>query len=48
MTAVARSNYDLYTTSGVKLDTTKFGAVEGWKPYRGQCHSSYGDISYNC
>lgn len=36
MTAVARSNYQLYTTTGVTLDTTQFGQIKGWKPYRGE------------
>ncbi|KAK6905712.1 hypothetical protein I204_05660 [Kwoniella mangroviensis CBS 8886] len=34
VTAVARSNYTLYTTTGVTLHTDRFGIVEGWKPYR--------------
>ena len=32
---MSRSNYDLYTTTGVTLETEKFGTVKGWKPYRG-------------
>lgn len=35
VTAVARSNYKLYTDSGVTLNTTQFGPIKGWKPYRG-------------
>ncbi|WVQ97447.1 hypothetical protein IAU59_004560 [Kwoniella sp. CBS 9459] len=34
VTAVARSNYELYTTTGVTLHTDRFGIIEGWKPYR--------------
>ncbi|WWC86262.1 uncharacterized protein L201_001135 [Kwoniella dendrophila CBS 6074] len=34
VTAVARSNYNLYTTTGVTLQTTRFGTIENWKPYR--------------
>ncbi|WVQ85573.1 hypothetical protein IAT38_007739 [Cryptococcus sp. DSM 104549] len=34
VTAVARSNYTLYTTTGVSLATERFGTIEGWKPYR--------------
>ncbi|WVQ73661.1 hypothetical protein IAR50_003241 [Cryptococcus sp. DSM 104548] len=34
VTAVARSNYNLYTTTGVTLETERFGTIEGWKPYR--------------
>lgn len=36
VTAVARSNYTLYTTSGVTLDTERFGEINNWKPYRGR------------
>ncbi|OWZ62962.1 hypothetical protein AYX14_06827 [Cryptococcus neoformans] len=34
VTAVARSNYTLYTTDGVTLDTERFGEINNWKPYR--------------
>ncbi|WVR05895.1 hypothetical protein IAU60_002921 [Kwoniella sp. DSM 27419] len=34
VTAVARSNYELYTTTGVKLHTDRFGLIDGWRPYR--------------
>ncbi|GFZ43463.1 hypothetical protein JCM24511_01183 [Saitozyma sp. JCM 24511] len=34
VTAVARSNYDLYTKGGVTLATERFGTHPGWKPYR--------------
>ncbi|WVW82314.1 hypothetical protein I302_104320 [Kwoniella bestiolae CBS 10118] len=34
VTAVARSNYELYTTTGVTLHTDRFGIIEGWKPYK--------------
>ncbi|OCF42301.1 hypothetical protein I317_03921 [Kwoniella heveanensis CBS 569] len=34
VTAVARSNYELYTTTGVTLHTDRFGIIERWKPYR--------------
>ncbi|WWC66270.1 uncharacterized protein I206_100171 [Kwoniella pini CBS 10737] len=34
VTAVARSNYDLYTTTGVTLHTDRFGIIENWKPYQ--------------
>lgn len=36
VTAVARSNYTLYTTSGVTLYTERFGEINNWKPYRGR------------
>lgn len=36
MTAVARSNYDVYAKGQVTLDTDRFGKYEGWKPYRGE------------
>lgn len=39
MTAVARSNYNLYTQSGVTLNTEKFGTIESWRPYRGEAQS---------
>lgn len=35
VTAVARSNYKIYTTDGVTVDTDRFGKIENWKPYRG-------------
>ncbi|WWD17883.1 hypothetical protein CI109_102327 [Kwoniella shandongensis] len=34
VTAVARSNYSLYSTTGATLDTDRFGKVEGYKPHR--------------
>ncbi|TXT12564.1 uncharacterized protein COLE_02974 [Cutaneotrichosporon oleaginosum] len=34
VTAVARSNYDLYTSSGVRLETGRFGIVPGYRPSR--------------
>ncbi|KAK8865929.1 hypothetical protein IAR55_001078 [Kwoniella newhampshirensis] len=34
VTAVARSNYTLYTTTGATLHTDRFGTIEGYKPYR--------------
>ncbi|WRT64143.1 uncharacterized protein IL334_001072 [Kwoniella shivajii] len=34
VTAVARSNYTLYRTTGVTLYTDRFGVIEGWKPYK--------------
>lgn len=37
VTAVARSNYELYSTTGVKIDSDALGVIEGWKPYRGGC-----------
>lgn len=35
VTAVVRSNHSLYSTTGVTLNTEKFGKIEGWQPYRG-------------
>lgn len=36
VTAIARSNYGLYTTTGSKVVTDRFGTIEGYKPYRGE------------
>ncbi|KAL1407825.1 hypothetical protein Q8F55_007260 [Vanrija albida] len=34
VSAVARSNYELYSTTGVRIDSDALGVIEGWKPYR--------------
>jgi len=34
VTAVARSNYELYTTTGVDLENATLGKIVGWKPYK--------------
>ncbi|TKY90514.1 hypothetical protein EX895_000512 [Sporisorium graminicola] len=34
ITAVARSNYDLLTTTGVDIESVKYGSIRGWKPDR--------------
>ncbi|GMK58566.1 hypothetical protein CspeluHIS016_0600080 [Cutaneotrichosporon spelunceum] len=34
VTAVARSNYDLYASTGVRLETGRFGTIQGYKPSR--------------
>ncbi|KAK4686277.1 hypothetical protein P7C73_g3854, partial [Tremellales sp. Uapishka_1] len=50
VTAVARSNYSLYTTSGVTLETERFGKIENWKPYRvvkSQAEALEGDFHYD-
>lgn len=44
MTAVARSNYDLYTKGGVTLATERFGTHPGWKPYRSESESLENDL----
>ncbi|ORY32287.1 ketopantoate reductase PanE/ApbA C terminal-domain-containing protein [Naematelia encephala] len=49
VTAVARSNYDLYTKSGVTLDTDRFGKITGWRPYRvvkTQAEALEGNVHY--
>lgn len=34
ITAVARSNYTTLTTTGIHIDSLKYGSVAGWKPTR--------------
>ncbi|CDW97202.1 hypothetical protein, partial [Sporisorium scitamineum] len=34
ITAVARSNYDTLTTTGIDIDSVKYGSIKGWKPDR--------------
>ncbi len=34
ITAVARSNYDTLTTTGIHISSIKYGEIEGWKPDR--------------
>ena len=35
VTAVARSNYALYTEQGITIDRTDVEVIEGWRPYKG-------------
>ena len=35
VTAVARSNYALYTEQGVTIDKTDAETIENWRPYKG-------------
>jgi len=49
VTAVARSNYELYTKGQVTLDTDRFVKHPGWKPYRvfkSQAEALAGDVKY--
>ncbi|CAD6574599.1 MAG: hypothetical protein TREMPRED_001182 [Tremellales sp. Tagirdzhanova-0007] len=49
VTAVARSNYSLYSTTGATLDTDRFGVIEGWTPHRvvrSQAEALEGDVQY--
>lgn len=49
VTAVARSNYDIYVSGQVTLDTDRFGKHVGWKPYRvvkSQAEALEGDVKY--
>ncbi|SJX60321.1 uncharacterized protein SRS1_11635 [Sporisorium reilianum f. sp. reilianum] len=34
ITAVARSNYDTLTTTGIDIESVKYGSIKGWKPHR--------------
>jgi 2-dehydropantoate 2-reductase len=43
---VARSNYGLYTTTGITLDTGRFGTINNWKPHRGWLCTRFGDYRY--
>jgi hypothetical protein len=36
VTAVARSNYALYTEQGITIDRTDVEVIENWRPYKGQ------------
>ncbi|RXK40293.1 hypothetical protein M231_02407 [Tremella mesenterica] len=50
VTAVARSNYNLYTTTGVTLKTNQFGTIENWRPYKvvkSQEEALAGDVKYD-
>lgn len=41
VTAVARSNYELYANEGVTLKTDKVGDIPGWRPHRGRSLASF-------
>lgn len=50
VTAVARSNYKLYTTTGVTLRTQRYGVIENWRPHRvvkSQAEALEGDVTYD-
>jgi len=45
VTAVARSNYALYTEQGITIDRTDVEVIEGWRPYKGDSISPCIEIS---